>query len=350
MKKLLEFKTKAFISLSILLISIDSTVSAQKKIAIIDAGSSGSRLWVYQVNPKADTVEILFPSKPEHNAKGPALSSIRTDSVYQFLESMASKYNVNYKDSIPLYVLATAGMRMIPQKADSIYSIMNGLNEDHRKFNGCFKLDTAMTISGRYEGFYAWLAANYKANKLTVNGDELVINGNTLGILEIGGASMQIAFATKDDCVVDTISREKLGCIYSKSYLHYGADRIFDRLGSLLTPNCLVSLDKVDGLYDNSTEKFVGLSKPLGVILEKKGKYSEIDSNITEINENRKKDSHNNYHPATNAMYIDWVVFQLNLKSKLCKPDNASDWTEGAALDILINNKEPQSFDYNRPN
>ncbi|WP_353123726.1 hypothetical protein [Dysgonomonas capnocytophagoides] len=350
MKKLLEFKTKAFISLSILLISIASTVSAQEKIAIIDAGSSGSRLWVYEVSLQNGAINEIYKK-----GGGPALSSIRTDSVYQFLQSITKDTGMEGNgNEIPLYVLATAGMRMIPKKADSIYSIMNRLNEDHRKFNGCFKLHTAMTISGRYEGFYAWLAANAKAGNLEVKNKKLAYHQQykTIGILEIGGASMQIAYLAKDDCVVDTISREKLGCIYSKSYLHYGADQIFDRLGTQLETSCLAqSLDRINKLH-NDNMHFIGLSMPIRTLFESathQGPFSDIKikSYIETKHKERQYDCRDNYHPATNAVFIDWVVNQLNLNDKLYKPDNASDWTEGAALDIIINNKQPEAFNNN---
>lgn len=364
MKNLLKFKTKAIICISILLISIASTVSAQEnRIAIIDAGSSGSRLWVYEVNVKSTEVRVLFPTEGNNdNAKGPALSTIvpHQDSIKAYLNTMTKKYNKNQEDAIPLYILATAGMRMIPQvKADIIYQIMNKPKGQKSVING-FRLDTAMTISGQYEGLYAWIAANAKAEKLEIKEDKLAIKTgeNTIGILEIGGASMQITFAAKqnddrksDDNIIEDSNPDK---IYSKSYLHYGADRIFERLGSLLTPNCLISLDKIDGLY-NDNMRFVGLSKPIEIVFNGKtneDNYSTINPNITEINENRKKDYFEKFHPATNAMYIDWVVYQLNLGKKLYKQEKerASDWTEGAALDILINKQEPKSFNYSSTN
>ena len=348
MKISLNFKAGVFVWIVTLLVTVVGSVSAQDTIAIIDAGSSGSRLWVYNVSPKNGTVEVLFP-KEKNKGKGPALSTIQVDSlsIRSFLASITQ--NTGIKDEIPLYVLATAGMRMIPKKADSIYNIMNRLKEDHRKFNECFKLDTAMTISGRYEGFYAWLAANAKAGKLTVENKKLAIRTDSItqGILEIGGASMQVTFAANDECVIDTVYRDNLGGIYTKSYLHYGVDQIFDRLGTQLDTICLTkSLDSIDKLY-NDDMLFIGLSKPIEKVFEKNkqtNKYSDIGLNMIDQNKERQYDCRDNYHPATNAVYIDWVVNQFGLGNKLYKSGKNSDWTEGAALDIIINEKQPEAF------
>lgn len=222
MKKLLKSQAKSLALTTILLLSIANTLSAQK-VAIIDAGSSGSRLYVYEIEKSSGDFTILYPSpEQEANSKGRALSSIanHSDSVRVFLSTMTSKYN--RKDTvgqIPLYILATAGMRMLPKaKVDSIYE---KINNQTAELNG-FRLDTAMTISGRYEGFYA--------NSLPRN------------------------------------------------------------------------------------------------------------------------DSEKNYHPWINARYITWVIESLNLDEKLVILKTKSDWTEGAALDILVNQKKPEGFDYEKVN
>ena len=61
---------------------------------------------------------------------------------------------------------------------------------------------------------------------------------------------------------------------------------------------------------------------------------------------NQKDDSPKNFHPWINAQYIAWVVRTLKLDGRLMKPTEKSDWTEGAALDIIINEEEPEEFNY----
>ena len=89
--------------------------SFPQRIAVIDAGSTGSRLKVYEVNADS-TIQILFPTNADEKAKskGGAISDVanQTDSVRKYLEQMTSKYTHDATgETIPLYVLATAGMR-----------------------------------------------------------------------------------------------------------------------------------------------------------------------------------------------------------------------------------------------
>ena len=198
-----------------------------QKIAIIDAGSSGSRLYVYEIKNDGRRIDVLYPAVgQEANSKGRALSSVsdHNDSVKVFLTTMTSKYNQSSTTGkIPLYILATAGMRIKDKKeADSIYAKISRI-ASKEKLNG-FHLEKAMTISGRYEGFYAWIAANYKNGKLGFNNSSpekpLTYTGEPYGILEIGGASMQIAFAA-NKADTNFISRKGFGYIYSISSVSY---------------------------------------------------------------------------------------------------------------------------------
>ena len=346
MKKLLKGQIKAFGLTTILLLSIANMLSAQK-IAIIDAGSSGSRLYVYEIEKSNGDFTVLYPTpEQEASSKGRALSSVanHNDSVNVFLTTMTSKYNrKDTTEQIPLYILATAGMRMQPKaKVDSIYEKMN---RQKAELNG-FRLDTAMTISGRYEGFYAYIAANYKNGKLKFKAsspeNSLTASTTTYGILEIGGASMQIAFAVDEPCD-QCVSREGLH-IYSKSYLGGGVDQIYNKNKDKITPAFTVNLDCADNLYGENLQ-FFGLGKPIEVVLDG-AESNSVSALKSYANSLPRNDSEKNYHPWINAHYITWVMESLKLDEKLMIVKTKSDWTEGAALDILINKKKPEGFDY----
>ncbi|GHU63651.1 hypothetical protein FACS1894123_06840 [Bacteroidia bacterium] len=356
MKNVLKFQVKAFALMAILLISIVGTLSAQK-IAIIDAGSSGSRLYVYDVNKNEGKISIVYPSTPEQkdNSKGRALSGVanHNDSVRVFLQTMTDKYDSgNNAEKIPLYVLATAGMRLVDEdKANSIYNMMHSQPREYNRF----RLVTAMTISGRYEGLYAWIAANYKNGSLGFSTSTpekpLTYTGITHGILEIGGASMQIAFAANEKCAT-CISRKGFAHIYSKSYLGGGVDKVYDEHKNENPPvfTEVPNPKDVSNLY-GSDLKFIGLGRPIGTVLkEAKSNSNSVEDLKRYADSLPNNDSPVNFHPWINAQYIVWVVRSLNLGRKLSKPDKESDWTEGAALDILINNMPPEKFDYQNQN
>lgn len=350
MKKLLKRQAKALALTTILLLSIADMLSAQK-IAIIDAGSSGSRLYVYEIKKSSGDFTLVYPTpEQEANSKGRALSSVanHSDSVSVFLTTMTSKYNrKDTTERIPLYILATAGMRMLPkEKVESIYE---KINSQTTEFNG-FRLDTAMTISGRYEGFYAYIAANYKNGKLKFNTStpesSFTSSTTTYGILEIGGASMQIAFAAEeqyDNC----ISRGGLH-IYSKSYLGGGVDQIYKKNKDKTTLDFAVNWDGVSNLYGKELQ-YIGLGKPIGILLDA-AKVNSVSALRSYASSLPKNDSEKNYHPWINAHYITWVIESLNLDEKILISKTKSDWTEGAALDILINQKKPEGFDYENEN
>lgn len=327
-----------------------------QKIAIIDAGSSGSRLYVYEIIDNGKKIDVLYPTVgQEANSKGRALSSVsnHNDSVKIFLTTMTSKYNQSSTTGkIPLYILATAGMRMVSKgKADSIYARIYQI-ANKEKLNG-FHLEKAMTISGRYEGLYAWIAANYKNGKLGFNTSStekpLTYAGTPYGILEIGGASMQIAFAmNRTDA--NNISRKGFSNIYSISYLGGGVDQIFQKHKDEKTPKFDIGLKKISDLTID-TSHFIGLGKPIEIVLDgAKSKGISIKDYPKSLTIKQENDSQKNFHPWINAHYISYVVDFFKLDGKLNKPKVKSDWTEGAVLDIILNKEEPEAFDYNKRN
>ncbi len=355
MSKLLKIQAKAFAITFMLLICIPGILLAQK-IAIIDAGSSGSRLYVYEIANKGKKIDVLYPTVgQETKSKGRALSSVpnHSDSVKVFLTTMTSNYNQSpTTEKIPLYILATAGMRMVSKgKADSIYARIYQIAKNE-KLNG-FHLEKAMTISGRYEGLYAWIATNFKNGKLEVNNSssEKPMNciSDPYGILEIGGASMQIAFAAnKPDA--NYISRKGVGYIYSKSYLGGGVDQIFEKNRVKIAPDFNIELKNISDLPISASD-FIGLGKPIEIVLDSvKSKGISIKDYPKSLTIKQENDSQKNFHPWINAHYISYVVDFFKLDGKLNKPKIKSDWTEGAVLDIILNKEEPEAFDYNKRN
>ena len=350
MKDLLKFRIKAFALIAILLLSVVGGLSA-KKIAIIDAGSSGSRLYVYDVNEVAPapgvTIDILYPNAEEKElSKGPALSGVKDcqECVDCFLTTMTSKYEVQKGEVIDLYVLATAGMRLVDgTTANGIYTKMR-----HTSPVG-YKLEKAMTISGRYEGLYAWIAANYKARTLTWSSNSWHVNQTSCGILEIGGASMQIAFFPSSASSEGWTVSEGLNQIYSESYLKGGVDQVFNYRKVTNAEDFGVTIARVELPSESPT--ILGLGKPIKNAIaewrQKKISSSSFEDYAASLEIT--KDTYENYHPATNARYIAHVIDKLGLDIDKIDVSTESDWTEGAALDIVVNNNDLQPEPFNYP-
>ena len=355
MNQFFKCKVKGLTLMTVLLFCFAGFLHAQK-IAIIDAGSSGSRLFVYEVNTSGDQkINLVFPITPaqKKSAKGRALSSIANhpDSVRVFLENMTSKFQ---SDNTGLYILATAGMRLKPEaQAEAIYEKMR----NQGTVNG-YEVKGAMTISGQYEGLYGWLAANYDHGNIKVketdSGHQLTCQDYPYGILEIGGASMQLAFIT-DTKGKDCIYRPGLNYIYSKSYLGGGVDQIFKNTKKKWYGYKFdLYLEDVSDHFKKHT-LFMGLGIPVNNVIKGINEQDQRFSYNKRINFYIKslrgiEDTMKNYHPYINSHYIKWVWDNLNLEDKLIQPINDSSWTLGAALDILINKEAPERYNHQLKN
>ena len=75
-----------------------------------------------------------------------------------------------------LYILATAGMRMISEsdQADILTAVRS---EVPKMVDFVFSDSHADIITGKEEGIYAWISANFVLNKLKVH---LICSGNFL--------------------------------------------------------------------------------------------------------------------------------------------------------------------------
>ncbi len=337
--------------MAMILVSVSSAF-AQQKIAIIDAGSSGSRLYVYEISKDGKSVTTLCNKKEEL-----PLSKVDTSKgkVHEYVQTVTKLYDNKGNSPIDLYVLATAGMRYEPkEKAEKIYTHIK--NAPQQIVNN-FRVKDAKTISGRYEGLYAWIALNYDYKNIgsgisTTERPLTYVSGSTLGIIEIGGASMQITFAAPDNWTLsanETISRKGFSRIYSKSYLGGGVDKIYKTFG-----NGSPEMDYSDGnpgiqnLPNLSGMKIFGLGKPIEIVVDgikAKGGFKNYERSL------RQRKEEDKYHTLSNAYYINWLATKLRIGiSDIGKPKAEVSWTKGAALDIVVNGNEPESFDYQNPN
>jgi hypothetical protein len=195
----------------------------------VDAGSTGSRLHIFQYDVSAP-MPILNEVFSE-NVK-PGLSSLvddpervreeiktLSDSAIRFLQ--LKHVDVN---TVPFNLFGTAGMRLLPNdKQQTIYTNIT----TYLKANYSFATGEVKTIPGKMEGFYGWLDVNYLAGNLQNHQP-------TIGSIDMGGASTQIAFATQDqskpdDEVTVNINNHQY-VVFSKSFLGLGQDQARDMM------------------------------------------------------------------------------------------------------------------------
>jgi Golgi nucleoside diphosphatase len=137
-----------------------------------------------------------------HNGGKPRkdLAEGTADGVRQYLDpifEVADKYLKSPdsepldKASIPLFMLATGGMRSLKQSHYEAFQILRKAITDYLNASGYFE-PVYDTISGEDEGIFGWLAANHETGRLQAEEPPR-------GFMEMGGQSAQIAFEPSED-------------------------------------------------------------------------------------------------------------------------------------------------------
>jgi len=231
---------------------------------ILDGGSTGSRLYVYEFTHSTSTNITSCHRRLNTKAEIPisSFATSPTPSVAKHLlplfYSAAEVIPPRYHSTTSVHYQATAGMRLLsPQVQKQIYdNLFNGLIEDEGgfAFGNAMERDYVGTLEGHLEAFYGAMAANYLEGVIDVNlrlTDDVGNGGGgidegPLGALDMGGASMQIVYLTdsKEDGYADSDS-SSIKCagdrntlceeeFFSKSYLSYGANEARKRLWNQL--------------------------------------------------------------------------------------------------------------------
>ena len=206
------------ITLALLLLTSSSALPA-KVIAIIDAGSSGSRLYFYSYQHTSKSSLPVLQLLSSHKVT-PGLASFADSSqtIPSYLVKLINDKNLtNSEKTADFYLLATAGMRLIPvNQQHLILSEVKKYLYTHTNF----QVKEVATIPGKLEGVFDWLAINYWNRSLQPN--------KTVGVLDLGGASAEIAFATKDQNnknIYKIIVGNTAYRLYSQSNLGLGEDQ-----------------------------------------------------------------------------------------------------------------------------
>jgi len=209
------------------------------RIAIIDAGSTGSRIYLFTWNSvDASGIPILMPMQDPITKEFGALASPGIGSpVFRDARDAALSLEplLHFANSVlgskisetTVFLNATAGLRLLPsEKRNAI------LNQALAQLGAAgFKLPSdskraARIIDGDEEGIDAWIGTNYFLG--TLEHPE-----STIGVLDLGGASSQITYAT-DRPNGEGIHQVKIGKktiqLFSHSFLGLGMHEAYKSL------------------------------------------------------------------------------------------------------------------------
>mmetsp|Transcript_8047 Transcript_8047/g.15161 ORF Transcript_8047/g.15161 Transcript_8047/m.15161 type:complete len:563 (-) Transcript_8047:49-1737(-) len=201
---------------------------------IIDGGSTGSRLHIFQFqkNLSSNTTECIRKGSDRSNV--PLSAFARTEQQIQNDEQLnathvamhliplfqyaSSVIPSQYHASTTVYYQATAGMRLINEFEQKLVydALYQGLLESPYFVFSAMQRENIATLDGEEEALYGAVAANYLKGVVDVklhmiNKDGSIENeqeefDGPLGALDMGGASMQIVYLPHetydedDDC------------------------------------------------------------------------------------------------------------------------------------------------------
>ena len=186
---------------------------------VIDAGSSGSRAYVYEYEraspgraPGDRAARDRLPTvqtkkKWSHKVHrglatfGDAPETVGDAHLRELVDFARAKVPRREWRDTPIFLLATAGMRLLPRdRQRRLLDTACAYLRRHAEFRLPECAPHVQVISGETEGLYGWIAANYLMGsfaRATGRADGGGGGGghHTYGFLDMGGASAQIAFA-----------------------------------------------------------------------------------------------------------------------------------------------------------
>ena len=206
-------------------------------VIVIDAGSTGSRIHIHSYSwSESDPLPSLAPSINEKIK--PGLSDYATHPadatapVLQLLDKARSVVPEHKRAATPIHLQATAGLRSV--KDHQAADILRVVRATLRSSEFLFEDGWALIISGEQEGIDGWLATNYLLGAF-----DPTTAAEAHGVVEMGGASMQITFALTDPHPADKPHLTQLDIhgtpyfLYTHSYLSYGlqaAQKLYQQL------------------------------------------------------------------------------------------------------------------------
>ncbi|XP_033735077.1 ectonucleoside triphosphate diphosphohydrolase 3-like isoform X2 [Pecten maximus] len=255
------------------------TTSAWNYGVMFDAGSSSSKLKIYKWPTRLSSAEAFDMDLIYTKRYKPGISDYvyHLDDIPNYLAEMLTKAKslvpTNLHHSTPLFMMATAGLRVLSEN-DAIALMTSARRYLGNSTINPFKYNphTVRILSGEEEGAYAWIAANYLRNFFGSDRPP----SQAVGVLEMGGGSTQITFIPDGPILANMFPVRMAGVtyyLYTHSYLYYGQNYMAHRVRryleeespldtELLNP-CMLRGDNVSfSTEEGATVIFRGDSNP----------------------------------------------------------------------------------------
>eukprot|EP00877_Chromochloris_zofingiensis_P007335 jgi/Chrzof1/2855/Cz12g01110.t1 len=195
--------------------------------AVIDAGSTGSRIHIFKYYltkgerwPNVDLPQSVYKTTPGLSAYS-FEAKTGANSLQPLLKFAKQTVPANQWSHTPIQLLATAGLRMLSN--DTAQKLLGECRKLLSESGFQFDESWVHVIDGQQEGLFGWVAVNYATGALQALahasqqqqqqpqlGRKEVPGGHSaahkdaqpatplMGVLELGGASMQITYTPHD--------------------------------------------------------------------------------------------------------------------------------------------------------
>ena len=254
---------------------------------MIDAGSTGSRMHVYEFEPrvlmnKHEVTQAVSGKKlsfPGTNSRWterlrPGISEFANiddeeemeRAIADYLEPLLSfaRSVLHSKEeefgNFPIFLKATAGLRIVPSKQrQRVISTVRKLFNNETFCPFWDESERVRVISGEEEAVYDWAGVNVLLGNLMSNSEGVgeAYGGaiRTYGALDMGGASSQISYYQPEGDVMSGLFKLQIGQgkhwnVYAHSHLMYGMNEAEKRRKAHLVADTTAKARLQDGVFD----------------------------------------------------------------------------------------------------
>lgn len=226
----------------------------------VDAGSSGARLGIYHISSNKDAYPVIKEVGSKTVDGGVHTLAKSLQEIPNYFEPLLKFAEEQIEDlsNVPIYIFGTGGMRSLPK-------------EDHKELRAAiehffkevrqFKHVQVKTITGDEEGVFGWLTVNYLMDVFSPKN----AGKETFGVMDVGGATLQIAFELEDGDTsqehVETVKlNDKEYRVYIHSYRDFGQNIALKN--PMISEKCLASnYTNLEHRAKNCFEAILGFTK-----------------------------------------------------------------------------------------
>jgi Golgi nucleoside diphosphatase len=284
---------------------------------MIDAGSTGSRMHLYEWEPRVllgleDVQEAVSGRKlsyPDTESRWtdrlrPGIASFASLPDDQLLQGIAHylsplmdfaqtilREKQDDFDNFPIYLRATAGMRILSKLDRSrVLGAVRTLFSNKTYCPFYFEDEFARVLAGEEEAIFGWAGINFAMGNLVEESEGMgtVVSPKlSYGALDMGGASTQISFYEPNEDIMANLFKLQIGQgkhwnLYAHSFLYYGINEARNRLHAYILEGKGVTERLVDGVHNpclpGGSRQDVRLSIHIDSVGEETWEYTGDDS------------------------------------------------------------------------